>query len=270
MNLSKRIRAKGLLVDSHKAFSAGQYSKAESMIREALHLAEISEDKNIAASASHDLGTILTAMGRYSEALEVYSNALALKESLGESELSIASTLNQLAQVYSATGQLNQAEHLYEQALLVAEKAGLTHEKAITLSNLATVYMHQGRFSEAEALYRKVLEIQEMVGDWRAATTLNNLGNVYFAMHDLGKAHNAFQRSASQMEAQLGPDHPDTASVINNLSRVLAEEGDEEEAARMFKKSLEVLKRTLGDKHPYVERLSEREISLTKGSKGRS
>jgi len=72
------------------------------------------------------------------------------------------------------------------------------------------------------------------------------------------------------MKSNLGDEHPDTAIVLNNLSRVLAEEGKDEEAIKLFSESLNILKRTLGPDHPYVEKLTEREHSLTKGSSGRS
>jgi len=266
MNASKKVDAKQLIKSSGESFTKGNYAEAESLIREALFAAEKEGNLNDTASSLHNLGTILSRMGRYEEALASYSKALTIKEKLGDQGPSVATTLNQLAQVYSAMRQYQQAEKLYEKSLSMVERIGDKNAEAIVLSNLASVYASQGRLSEAEALYRKALEIQEESGNWQSATTYNNLGNLYFSLHDLGKAHNAFQKSVSLLREHLGDNHPDTSSVLSNLAYVLDEEGKNEEAAILFRESLENLKNTLGINHPYVIQLAERERSLAKGT----
>ncbi|NQV16642.1 tetratricopeptide repeat protein [bacterium] len=270
MNEGKKVDVKQLIKNSSESFSKGNYAEAESLIREALFTAEEEGNLSDIASSLHNLGTILSRMARYVEALEYYSKALEIKEQLGEQGSSVATTLNQLAQVYYAIGQPQQAELLYEKSLSIVESLGDKNSEAITLSNLASVYASQDRLSEAEALYRRALAIQESLGSWQSAKTYNNLGNLYFELRDFEHAHLALQKSITLMKQQLGETHPDTSSVINNLAYVLAEEGKNEEALKLFSESLKNLKRVLGANHPYVKQLAERGLSPIKSSSRRS
>ena len=58
-----------LIEKSKESYSRGQYAKAEYLIKKALYLSEQEGNEADVASCMHNLGTILTSMGRYSEAL---------------------------------------------------------------------------------------------------------------------------------------------------------------------------------------------------------
>lgn len=268
MNESDKLDAKSLLKLSTESFSKGYFDKAELIARKALVAAEKEDSLIDIASSYHIIGTALSKRARYAEALKAHSQALTIKNEIGEKDSSIAASLNQLAQVYSAIGQFQKAEHLYRRSLSLIEKTGDKNSEAIALSNIASVQVNMDRLSEAEALYKKALDIQVTIGSEQTATTYNNLGNLYFSLNDLEKAYLSYQKSVSLMKEHLGETHPDTAIAINNLAYVLAEKGHYEEASKLFKESLENLRRTYGSNHPYIKKLKEREASLRSFSSG--
>lgn len=247
-----------IIESSNAAYSRGDLTSAETLITRAIDLARQQGDMSALASAYSNRGTVLAGMGKLDEALSAYDRAISLFETLGHGNRSKAVTLNQLAQVYSASGRPEAAVQLYRNALSIFEMLGEPASEAVTMSNLASAYAALGRYDEAEAFYRKAISIQDSLGDWRSAKTLNNLGSVYFALHDLGKAQNAFQESVSKMTQVLGENHPDALRAKVNLAQILAANGKDAEARSMFQAALTALRATLGSNHPLVEQLSKK------------
>ena len=82
-----------------------------------------------------------------------------------------------------------------------------------TLMSLTGSYMRRGRFADAESLWRGTLEGQE---------------------------------------AELGPDHPDTAGSLFNLGQACYAQGRLDEAEALFGRSLAINEASLGPEHPVV------------------
>jgi tetratricopeptide (TPR) repeat protein len=76
---------------------------------------------------------------------------------------------------------------------------------------LAALYQSQGRYSEAEPLYKQALAIRK---------------------------------------AQLGDNHPSTATSLNNLAELYRLQGRYSEAEPLYKEALPITKTQLGDNHP--------------------
>jgi CHAT domain-containing protein len=76
---------------------------------------------------------------------------------------------------------------------------------------LAGLYLSQGRYSEAEPIYKQALAIRK---------------------------------------AQLGDNHPDTATSLNNLAALYRFQGRYSEAEPIYKQALAITKAQLGDNHP--------------------
>jgi tetratricopeptide (TPR) repeat protein len=92
--------------------------------------------------------------GRYSEALPLAVNAVALAERLhGPDHPNVGTALNNLGLLYRALERNAEAEPVYKRYLAIREKTlGPDHPNVATaLNNLAVMYRAQGRYAEAES-----------------------------------------------------------------------------------------------------------------------
>jgi tetratricopeptide (TPR) repeat protein len=64
----------------------------------------------------------------------------------------------------------------------------------------------------------------------------------------------AAQRKVAELEAELGPEHPDVAFALNNLADLLRREGSYAEAHLLFEQSLAIWEKSFGSEHPDVAR----------------
>src|SRR5204863_209444 len=125
--------------------------------------------------------------GRYGEAEQLYSRALAGREKkLGSEHPDILDTMQNLAIVYRRQGRYDEAEQLCSQAMEGTEKKlGSEHPDTLqTVQNLANVYRRQGRYDEAEQLYSRALVGREKkLGSEHPDTLaiMQNLANVYYS-----------------------------------------------------------------------------------------
>ncbi len=60
------------------------------------------------------------------------------------------------------------------------------------------------------------------------------------------------QRKVAELEAELGPEHPDVAVSLNNLASLLDDQGSYAEARPLYERSLAILEKVHGPEHPDV------------------
>jgi esterase/lipase superfamily enzyme/Tfp pilus assembly protein PilF len=212
--------------------------------------------------------------GKYSEAVPVAQQALALAEKLhGPDHPDVANSLNHLAALYGTQGRYADAEPLYRRSLAIREKAlGPDHpDVARSLNNLAGLYDDEGRYADAEPLYKRALAIDEKAlgpDDTVVATMLNNLAALY---HDEGRYTDTeplLKRSLAIREKALGPDNPDVARSLNNLAGLYHDEGRYADAEPLYKHALAVREKALGPDHPDVAQ-SLNNLAALYGTQGR-
>ena len=127
----------------------------------------------------------LNKQGRYSEALPLAQNALALREkALGPDNFDVALSLYTLPTLYQNLGRYADAEPLFKRNLAISEKLfGPNHlmNVAVSLNNLAGLYKLQNRYADAEPFYIRSVAIWEKVrpDDWNFAITLTNFADLY-------------------------------------------------------------------------------------------
>jgi CHAT domain-containing protein/Tfp pilus assembly protein PilF len=198
----------------------------------------------------------LYGLGRYSEAMPLAEQVLAIREAqLGPDHPSTATSLNNLAGLYDSMGRYGEAEPLYRRALAIYEaQLGPDHpDTASSLNNLAVLYRSMGRYGEAEPLYRRALAIYEaQLGPDHPLTagSLNNLAVLYDSMGRYGEAEPLSRRALAITEAQLGPDHPSTATSLNNLAGLYDSMGRYGEAEPLYRRALAITEAQLGPDHP--------------------
>jgi len=94
------------------------------------------------------------------------------------------------ASVFSfAMRQTDAAEAALQHALPLHRAAGKSRELATTLNHLASNRIGQGRAAEARPLLMEALSLNQQRGSrWSAAVTLQNLGEMHYALGDLDAA----------------------------------------------------------------------------------
>jgi tetratricopeptide (TPR) repeat protein len=231
-------------------YELGRYPAAESALRRVL--AAHGDDPLIL----NNLGVVLAAEAKYSEAESLDQRALAINErALGREHPDVARDLNNLATLYSQQGKYAEAEPLYARALAIDEKAlgPENPDTATFLYNLAALYHDQGKYAEAEPRFKQALAIHEKALGPESPIVARDLKHLAYLYHDQGKyaeAEPLFKQALAIDEKALGPDHPSVAIDLSNLATFYDDQGKYAEAEPLFQRALAIDKKALGSDHP--------------------
>ncbi len=247
--------------------------------------------------ALHVLGSLLTTLGRYDEAMSAFAEMLEVSWRVGargkggaalnriarihrmkgeeeqaraillralelfraaEDLRGVASTLDDLAQVERLRGELEQALRAAREALEIRRNHGDTRGEAVSLSTLGLIEHARGNLGRAEQSFRASLEIRESIGD-RAGVmqSFNALGVVAFERGDVERAESAWR--AALQEGRKMADRRTQTFVLNNLGEALGKSGRFDEAMACLEEA-RALAHELGDRRAIAE--IERNLGL--------
>lgn len=236
-------------------------------------------------SVMRRLGQVFEILGKWTEAGELYQQALALSEQLGDltarawcqtalAELSrkrgqfaeaavwleqarhefealnnedgVAQTFHYGGSLAAQQGDFETARALYEQSLAIRRRLADQPRTASLLSNLGVVARLKGEYTLARYLHEEGLAIRRALGDkWAIAISLNNLGNVALDEGDYAAAR-TWQEEATVLRGEVG-DRWAEGNSKNNLGNVARAQADYAIAASLYRESL-LINRELGDK----------------------
>ncbi len=242
-----------------EGITLGRTEEAERRLRHTAAIFERSAANPLdMATLESRLGAILSAQGRYDEALATLERAIVmLGEIPGEHSLVRLSTLNIMGSVYDLRGDPESALVHYRRALEIAElKVGPDHpESAKILNNIAVVEKSQGDYEAALADYRRVLEIRRGAYDPdhpEIGAALNNLGNLYLAMGSYADAISRYNEALEILSASVSPDSQLIGRLHYNVGVSHHLEGRFAEAVDSYRRALEVTAAIYPDDHPEV------------------
>src|SRR5208337_2664697 len=108
--------------------------------------------------------------------------------------------------------------------LIFASSASLAQDDELgSLNQRIYKLFAEGKYQEAIPLAEKAVEITTRVRgpeDPETATSLNNLGELYFNVYQYTKALALLQEALRIRQKVLGKDHPYTAFSLNNLAEL--------------------------------------------------
>ena len=185
---------------------AGQLAAAEAICRQVL------VQHSLHPEALHLLGAIASTTGRYGEALELLSKAVAQAPNQ-------ASYHSNLGETYRRMGRLEEAVDCFQRAL------ALQPDRPDTLANLGAALMQIGRVDEAIVSCERGLSLQP-----GSAVAHNNLGAALSRKGDFPGAAVRYRRALSL--------DPNFAEAHHNLGKALSELAEWEEAAMCCQRSL--------------------------------
>lgn len=220
-----------------------------------------------AAGMSNELGEIYEALGQKERALRAYQEALTLFRQTGEQER-IVEVLANLGAMYRVCGEPSEALACYQEALTCCEQApGELVWRGRILHNLGKLVYEEGiqeerhnRAKKARQCYQRSLKYYRQAVAWHQrhqlsleeAFALNNLGDVYQALHDYRQAQTHYLQALEYFRAQRDRRHE--AIALNNLgllSQDMARQNEDdallEEARTRCEQALHIF-REVGDR----------------------
>lgn len=203
-------------------------------------------------------GRYLQERGQYSEAESFLRQALEIRERVqGEMHHDTAQNLNDLGALLRNDGKYEQAELLLLQAISIRQQVpGLNPaDLAQSLNDLAALYWYQGKYAQSETLHGEALVLRRRVLEPGHSKIADSLGNIGLLHYEQGRYERAlpFQLEALAIrEKALGPDHPSTAISLNNLGCLCWRQQKYEQADAVHKRALAIWEHGLGPGHPNV------------------
>jgi len=244
-------------------YSAGNFERAETLLRNALDVAQRSKDDYMVATAEDDLGDVYVSEERLIEAERSYSRSLAIFRRLPDRTFETAVVLRNLGSVYSIDRRNSEALKVLSEALKLIEKQTTARAQTLAaqiLTSLGVIYSVQGKLKRAETVLAQSVRISSSAladfdpgdvprsqpDDRRQvlASGLNVLGAVHQGQRKYEKAEEFYKRSLEVTEERLGPTHPDLTLTLINLGALYTEVGRYREAEAQYQRSLAILERT--------------------------
>jgi serine phosphatase RsbU (regulator of sigma subunit)/Tfp pilus assembly protein PilF len=230
----------------------GEYPKAIEYMQNALTVAEKIKDQSKIASCLNNLGNIYEKQGDYTNALACHIKSLKIKEELGDVKAT-ASSYNNIGIIHKHQKNYTEALHYYGKALDICAENNELLGVSQAYSNIGTIYQTLGElcgnkdsvehrlnyFKKSLEFAYKGLEIkEELIDNNGRATSLNNIGSVYYFMGDLEKALEA-HTEALKIRTSIN-DRAGVASSLYNLGVVYLRMNKVKEAHKYQQQSLQM------------------------------
>jgi len=255
----------------------GKFSEAEANFRRVLTAYEkhLGASHEYTAAALNNLALVLEKLGDYSGAETLLRRSLAILEAkLGKQHADTATTLSNLSRVLDSQGKFGDTGSQRAGTKPPAGTRPAEGDEAARLAQRASAALQAGQFQEAETLHHQVLAIHEKsLGPEHptTATSVSNLGNVYYLQGRFLEAEKLYRRALQIREKVLGPDHADVATSLNNLANAMQELGRDRqlsaselrararaggsgaamsEIEQMYRRALAIQQRTVGAENP--------------------
>ncbi|KAI5816476.1 P-loop containing nucleoside triphosphate hydrolase protein [Pyronema omphalodes] len=200
-----------------------------------------------------------TALGRYSEALQLYERARKIYAVLlGEENPDTLNAMSHIGHALMEIGRLKEAQEIIEKVLEVRRRMlGEQHPNTLgTMQNLAIVYRELGgRMKDVQELKEKVFEVTRRTLGEEHPDTLASMQNLAVTYGEMGgrltKVQQFQEKVLEVRKRTLGEDHPDTITSMQNLAVTYTEMGGRlKEVQELQEKVVEVRRNTLGEEHP--------------------
>ena len=196
-----------------------------------------------AAQALAYLGNLYRTTGKYAQAEEQLSMALAIRQKyFKENNEWIAASYNDLGLVFSQID-YDKALDFYEKARKIYEKLhGKDHPKiAIANTNSGFIYAKLELYGDAINNFESALKTWEKIYPQPHPTKaflLFSLGETYQKLKNQKAALGYYERALTMYESSYGKKHPDIATVLNALGSLQLSEGKFNEALVYYQKAL--------------------------------
>jgi serine/threonine protein kinase/tetratricopeptide (TPR) repeat protein len=255
----------------------GHLISAEAYLQQALEMSRSGDDL-----PSRETGDILEQYGQFvlnaksdpQGAAKLFTEALSIyRASIGNQNLSVASTLVDLATEALWTGDFSLAERYQREAMTIFQATvSRNHpDHAVALATLGYILTQRGKYQEAEQVLNEALEIARNVfgaNNQRIAQIESHLGILYDKQGDLTRAIQATQSAVRIATDKLGLSHYLTGYYLDALASLYSKANNLPAAENYARQALAVYAQALPARHLYVASTRQLlgEILLQRGS----
>ncbi len=257
----------------------GEYSKSESVMKEAIHEMESSDaDPRQIAATLADVAATHSKMGKMDAALEAGNKAIKMQERLLANEtnpfvkkqdtISLGMILNNTASCFEEAGEEAAALELYKKSLDIKLEAfgELSREAATGYTNLGYTHLCAGNTQEGAENCIKAKKIGEEINlakmnhrIWSAV--LCNSGNALCATGNLEAAEKDLTESLRIRQKYKSPQ---THETMFELAKLYREQGRFEESKKLFDETIKYRENAFGSNHPLLGKVLKEYLELCK------
>ncbi|KAI2470180.1 TPR-like protein [Annulohypoxylon bovei var. microspora] len=204
------------------------------------------------------LAKCLYSNGKYSEAHQIYEQALELRTKA--SGLENPDTLRNMfgmAEALSHLGKYKQAENQHRKILELRKKVLGPKDREVgrSMNYLAQAMYYDGRYVEAEQVHRDALELQNEVLHPEHPNALTTTGYLAQTLSQQGKYEEAEEMHRNLLETRLrvmGEENPATLATMSCLGVAQGNLGNFAGAEQTHRRVLDLRLKILGDRHPHT------------------
>lgn len=142
----------------------GRWDEAAMAYQESIRRSEKCKNERLVAINKSQIGTIRMLQDRNNEALEIFTEARDIFETLGEPE-SVASMWHRIGIVHRQAGQFEQSEQAHQQSLAIAVQQKNLPGEALNLDQLGSLYADRGWPEDAVKCYRQAAVLHAKLKD---------------------------------------------------------------------------------------------------------
>ncbi|MEL6442889.1 MAG: serine/threonine-protein kinase [Bacteroidota bacterium] len=219
---------------------------------------ELAGEPEVQAQMMTVMGNVYRSLGLYEDAERLYTDALALRETLfGPRHADVASSLDDLGAMDYARGNYARGAERYQQALAIKEAlyAPTDAEVLTSLTGVARAMHWLDSLVIAESLYVHVLDQRRAhhAADTLAlANALLNVGAINQLQRRFEEAEPYFQEGLALLRAHSDASPLQISEITNDLGVLLKNLERYGEAEPLYRETLAIRQRILGDTHPRV------------------
>ncbi len=250
----ERLRAE--LDGINAALNTGNHAEIADAAEALLAAANELGYKPLAAEAGVALGMIRSRTGKPNEAKLALEQAIVDAQASGHDEFAARAVIAEIYVVGFQLRDIEGGERLVRsgRALLehIGDPPGLL---ANYHRNVGTFEFAGDRLAEARAQFQDAIDLYTKIhgeSHFAVAESRTNLAAVERRLGDLDAALALYERARRDLEAALGPAHPNLFTLQNNMAAALMLEGRDAEAEAMFRAALALASKTMADEHASI------------------
>ena len=234
--LESQIRSDVGVAQANVASHAGLLDRAQAQCGRALDLAKLADAKREIGKALDCLGEVAYFRQDHTRALELYREAGAVFDSLGD-DLGKAQTQLHQGHVYSDLGKLDEADAGLNSAAVLWARVGDKRQQAIVRVAQARLQVRRGNYQQALNQFQQALAALEAVGDavWEGSS-LTGIAWVYEEMAEAGPSLKYRERALQLFETAGLKIF--AVEVLSYLGAMYLASGDHSVASRHFERVL--------------------------------
>ncbi|MBP2330477.1 DNA-binding SARP family transcriptional activator/tetratricopeptide (TPR) repeat protein [Kibdelosporangium banguiense] len=207
-------------------------------------------DGRAQAAAQLSLALLAWKQSRHDQAVEHYTHALALTQSVGWLA-GHGAALGNLGKVYADLGRLELAAEHHAQALAIDRRTGELTAQAIKLGNLGEVCLDLGRLDDAMSALTEALDLHRQVGSRGSESIV--LRALALVHHERGDKAKAFELATEAVTVARGiGGQRQLVKALTVFAAIHHESGDDRQAAAANKEALD-LAQERGDRCGEIE-----------------